>query len=83
LVEDPKTLDDRRAIARQFARDEDVAVPMLVDTMDDAVANAYAALPDRVFVVGRNGGFSYVGGVGPAGFHPEEIEPLLQRLPPM
>ena len=30
-------------------------IPALVDEMDDAVAGAYAAMPERLYLVGRAG----------------------------
>lgn len=77
-ADQPKTLEERRARAREFARAEGIVAPILVDTMDDRVASAYDALPDRAFVVGENGRLAYVGSIGPAGFHVEEIEPALR-----
>jgi hypothetical protein len=41
-----------------------------VDTIDDAVNKAYAAWPDRLYVVDIGGKIAVAGGQGPAGFAP-------------
>lgn len=45
-------------------------LPALVDEMDDAVSEAWAAMPERLFVVGRDGRIAYKGDLGPLGFDP-------------
>jgi len=49
-------------------------VPTLVDEMDYAVMTAYAAWPDRLYLVGLDGHVAYAGGVGPFGFKPTELK---------
>jgi hypothetical protein len=48
-------------------------MPCVVDDMDDTADNAYAAWPERLFVVGADGRIAYAGGQGPFGFSPEEV----------
>lgn len=48
--------------------------------MDDTVANAYNALPDRLFILAPGGRVAYRGDRGPRGFKPEEMESVLRRL---
>lgn len=80
LVKDPKTLDERNKVARDFVADFKVTLPVLVDTIDDQVRNAYAAWPDRLYVVDAGGKLAYVGPPGPRGFKPEEVPPVLRKL---
>ncbi len=49
-------------------------MPALVDEMDDAVARAYAAVPERLYLVGSDGKVAYKGGMGPMFFRPSEWE---------
>ena len=49
-------------------------IPTLVDEMDDAVMTAYAAWPDRLYLVGLEGEVVYAGGIGPFGFKPDELK---------
>lgn len=55
-------------------------LPALVDEMDDAVAAAYGAMPERLYVVGRDGRIAYKGGLGPMLFDPEEWERAIERV---
>ena len=55
-------------------------MPAVVDEMDNAVATAYAALPERLYVIGREGRVAYKGGMGPMFFHPAEWEIAIEQL---
>ena len=47
-------------------------MPALVDEMDDAVSTAYGAMPERLYLIGRDGKVAYKGGMGPMFFKPHE-----------
>ncbi len=47
-------------------------MPAVVDEMDDAVAAAYGAMPERLYLIGVDGRVAYKGGVGPMFFRPDE-----------
>ena len=49
-------------------------MPALVDEMDDAVAKDYAAMPERLYLIGQGGEVVYKGGMGPMFFRPAEWE---------
>ena len=49
-------------------------MPALVDEMDDTVATAYAAMPERLYLIGTDGRIAFKGGVGPMFFRPKEWE---------
>ena len=55
-------------------------IPALVDEMDDAVSRAYAAMPERLYLVDWQGRVSYKGGMGPMFFRPSEWESAIERL---
>jgi hypothetical protein len=80
LITDPKTLQERQKVARDFAAQFKVSVPILVDTIDDQIEKAYAAWPDRFYVIDAEGKIAYKGGVGPAGFKVADVPPVLDRL---
>ncbi len=69
-IPQPKELAERRKVAKEFATALKLSIPVLVDTMDDTVGKAYAAWPDRLYVVDREGKIALQGGRGPAGFAP-------------
>lgn len=50
-----------------------------LDEMDDAVMTAYAALPDRLYLVGLDGRVVYASGPGPFGFKPAELKEAMNK----
>ena len=80
LVEDPQTLAERTALARHCQEEMQLGIPFLVDTMDDAVNHAYAAWPDRLYVLDADGSVVYRGGKGPMGFRPDELAGVLTEM---
>lgn len=73
---DPETLEERKEIARRCREAVKFAFTTVADTMDDAAAVAYAAWPERLFVVDPEGKVVYAGRQGPLGFYP------VKRIPP-
>jgi hypothetical protein len=57
-----------------------MTMPLLVDAIDDRVGHAYSGMPDRLYVIDRDGRVSYKGGRGPRGFKPAEMEQALILL---
>lgn len=53
-------------------------MPALVDEMDDAVSKAWAAMPERLYLVGRDGRVAFKGGMGPMFFRPDEWEAAIE-----
>ena len=73
----PRSLDERRAVARRFAAEQALEWPLYVDAMDDAFENAYAAWPERLYVISADGTLLYKSGVGPFYFSPADLESWL------
>jgi hypothetical protein len=80
IINDPKTLPERQAVAREFAKQFQAKIPILVDPMDDPFNKAFAAWPDRIYVLDAAGKVVYKGGPGPRGFKVAEVPPVLQKL---
>ena len=57
-----------------------ITMPMVVDGMDDRVGHAYSGMPDRLYVLDRDGRVVYKGGRGPFGFKVGEMEQALVML---
>ena len=75
IVEDPVTLWERQQVAQVCMTKLDLeGIPALVDDMQDTANRAYAAWPDRLYLVGKDGKVAYHGGRGPFGFKPEELD---------
>ncbi|NOT31151.1 MAG: hypothetical protein HOP15_11945 [Planctomycetes bacterium] len=80
LIEDPLTDEERRALARICEEDMRLGCPMVVDRIDDAVEQAYAAWPERLYLVDLDGTVLYKGGKGPMDFDPDELEAVLVEV---
>ena len=72
-IYDPKTIEERRAVAGQCAETLNYGIRTYVDDMDDAVSEAYAALPTRLYLIGLDGQVDYAAGLGPFGFKPTAL----------
>jgi hypothetical protein len=79
-IPDPKTLEERREAAKKCEAEMRLGVPYVVDGMDDAVAKAWNARPDRIFIVTPDGKVAYRGERGPRGFKPAEMEKRLVTM---
>lgn len=78
----PKTLDDRLVIARDFVKRSDYDIPLLVDGIANRADELYAGWPERLYVIDETGAIAYKGEPGPFGYHPEEVEAWLRdRFP--
>jgi len=53
----------------------------VIDEMDDAVSQAYAALPTRLYLIGTDGRVAYAGGLGPRGFKPAALKRAIDAYP--
>jgi hypothetical protein len=80
LVAQHVTLEDRFAAAREGVERLGFTLPVVVDGMDDAVSEAFAAWPERLYVVDRSGRLAYVGGPGPFEFDPDAAAEVLAEL---
>ena len=75
----PTTLADRSEVAATCSSKLKLTIPRVVDDMNNTVDELYAAWPERLFVVDRNGRIAYAGKQGPFGFKPEEVEAWLAQ----
>ncbi len=78
----PRTVAERRGVAQACCERMKVSMPCVVDEIDNRVDNAYAAWPERFFVVGADGRIAYAGEQGPWGFKPAEVEKWLKKHVP-
>src|SRR5262245_2582463 len=77
VVKQPKTKAERVKVAHHCCTALQMSMPVLVDEMDDRVGHAYSGMPDRLYVIDRDGKVTYKGGRGPFGFKPGEMEQSL------
>jgi Iodothyronine deiodinase len=74
------TLEERFAAAREGVERLGLTMPVLMDDMDDAVSEAFAAWPERLYVADRGGRITFVGGPGPFEFDPDAAAAALAEL---
>lgn len=79
VYEQPTTKLRRDEIAKTCCSTLKLTMPCVVDTIDNAVDEAYAGWPERLFVIGADGRVAYAGGQGPFGFKPEEVQLWLSK----
>ena len=73
-------IEDRLAAARRGVERLQLTMPVLVDDMNDAVSEAFAAWPERIYVVDRDARIAHVGGPGPFEFDPDASAAALEEL---
>ena len=80
LVNDPTTTAERLEVAASCAINLQINMPVVVDDIDDGIASAYGALPDRLYLIDTDGRIAYQGEPGPWGFDPGELEQAIRGL---
>ncbi len=76
---EPKTIEERRAAAGRCENVLKYGTKTYVDEMDDAVNEAYAGWPTRLYLIGLDGRVAYAGGLGPWGFKPKEFKKAIGK----
>ena len=80
LVNDPTSNDERLEVAASCAINLQIRMPVVVDDIDDGIASAYGALPDRLYLVNSDGNIAYQGEPGPWGFDPAGLQQAIEDL---
>jgi hypothetical protein len=75
----PKTLEQRVAIAQDFVQRQKYPLPFGIDDMNNAADLAYSAWPERLYVIDEHGHIAYAGGMGPFNYDPEEVRAWLTK----
>lgn len=80
IVEEPVTAKERKEVAARCAGALDMSpMTMLIDDMKDSTCQAYAAFPDRLYLVGKDGKIAFAGDRGPMGFNPDVLEDAIRE----
>ena len=77
---DPTSNDERHEAASSCAIRLKINMPVIVDDIDDNIASAYGALPDRLYLIGKGGNIVYQGDRGPWGFDPQKLSDAIESL---
>lgn len=79
IVQEPINWKERSKLAQQCTAALKLDhIPTLIDEVDDGVGTRYAAWPDRLYLIGKNGRIAYAGAAGPRGFKPEELAEAIE-----
>mmetsp|Transcript_54270 Transcript_54270/g.118044 ORF Transcript_54270/g.118044 Transcript_54270/m.118044 type:complete len:116 (-) Transcript_54270:140-487(-) len=78
----PKTTQERVDLAREYQQLAHFTMPMVVDTVSNEAQVAYAAWPERLYVIGVDGRVIYKGGQGPDDYKPDDLRSFLTTLKP-
>ena len=74
----PTTAHERVEIAEACSLGLDLNIPTLLDEMTNEVDEAYAALPDRLYLIDEEGRIAYRSERGPRGFRPDEFKAAIE-----
>jgi len=78
MINDPDNTDSRVDVAASCAINLKIRIPVVVDEIEDEIANAYGALPDRLYLIASDGTVAFQGERGPWGFKPAELEAAIK-----
>ena len=78
-IQDPTSDDARNEVAATCAIRLQIRMPVVVDKLDDEIARAYGALPDRLYLIAKGGRVAFRGDPGPFGFQPEALERAIEK----
>src|SRR5262249_2264368 len=78
--DDREIQEQREQIARKFATEFELAMPVVVDPADNHVEQAYGSMPLRICVIDTKGMIAYLSEPGPIGFQTGAVPPLLDKM---
>jgi hypothetical protein len=74
LFRQHQSYEEREAMAMTCSLNLHLSMPVLVEEMDNAIDEAYGAVPERLYLIGVDGCVAYHGGTGPHFFDLEAWE---------
>ena len=78
LFRQHQTFDEREEVAQTCRLDLHIALPVLVEEMDNLIDEVYDAAPERLHLTNADGRIAYQGGMGPHFFNRDEWEQALE-----
>jgi len=77
----PKTFEERKTLTKVLVELFKYRMPLAIDSLDHPAEKAFAAWPERIYILGPGGKVFYKGEMGPFGFDVDAAEKaLLERL---
>jgi hypothetical protein len=82
VLKQPRLFAERQEAAKILVERLKYRMPVAIDGMDNRADAAFAAWPERIYIVGPDGRIAYKGGMGPFEFDVKEAGEELGRLLP-
>jgi len=79
---DPKTTQDRIAIAKEMIKNLGIQSEFYVDPIDNNCNYSYSAWPERVYIIDEDLKIQHMTAPGPFGYDLDGVRKFLQRYPP-
>jgi len=79
MINDPEDTDSRVEVAVSCAVNLKIRMPVVVDEVEDEIASAYGALPDRLYLIAADGTVAFQGERGTWGFDPTALEVAIKN----
>jgi hypothetical protein len=80
LFRNPNTVQEREQVAGSCVRKLHIAIPAVIDSIDNRVEQEYTAWPDRLYLIGADGRIRFKSEPGPFGFDPKNLALALRSL---
>ena len=78
LFQSPTTSEEREVVAGSCVRKLHIAIPALIDSINNKVEKAYTGWPDRLYLINKNGKVGFKSEAGPFGFDPKQLAAALR-----
>lgn len=76
----PRSIEERRTLAKLLPERLEYRLRIALDPIEGPAEKAYAAWPERIYVIGVGGRIEYKAKPGPFGFKPDEAEASLKQV---
>ena len=80
LFRNPTTEQEREKVASSCVRKLHIAIPALIDSIDNRIEQEYTGWPDRLYFVGLDGRIRFKSDPGPFGFDAKSLGLALTAL---
>ncbi len=77
LFADPTTDTEREKVADSCVRNLHIAIPALIDSIDNRVEQDYTGWPDRIYLIDDAGNIRFKTEAGPFGFDAKKLASAL------
>jgi type I thyroxine 5'-deiodinase len=80
LFRNPTTAEERENVASSCVRKLHIAIPALIDSIDNRVEREYTGWPDRLYVIDLESRIRFKSAAGPFGFNPKQLAAALENV---